>query len=46
MGVVKLIDHVSCSDLQDPKPQHGDEMEVPSTLVVEETDQRTPTNFC
>ena len=44
--VVKLIVHVSCSNVQDPKPQHGDEMEVLSTLVVEETHRRTPTNFC
>ena len=44
--VVKLIVHVSCSNVQDPKPQHGDEMEVLSALVVEETHRRTPTNFC
>jgi hypothetical protein len=44
--VVKLIVHVSCSNVQDPKPPLGDEMEVLSTLVVQETDRRTPTNFC
>ena len=35
--VVELIVHVACSNLQEPMPQHGDEMEVLSTLVVQET---------
>ena len=35
--VIKLSVHVSCSNVQDPKPPQGDEMEVESTQLPEET---------